>query len=52
MGLLNKNKDDLENRKRCDELKNEFCKINNIKLIRIPHTSYNKIENILNIHVR
>jgi hypothetical protein len=28
-----------------DNIKNNFCKENNIKLIRIPYTEYNKINN-------
>lgn len=30
-----------------DSIKNEYCKKNNIKLIRIPYTEYNNIETIL-----
>lgn len=30
-----------------DSIKTDFCKINNIKLIRIPYTEYNNIEQIL-----
>lgn len=30
-----------------DEMKNEYCKDNNIKLIRIPYWEFNNIENIL-----
>lgn len=30
-----------------DTIKNEYCKKNNIKLIRIPYWDYNKIEDIL-----
>ena len=31
-----------------DNIKNEYCKNNNIRLIRIPYTQYNNIEYILN----
>lgn len=31
-----------------DKLKNEYCKINNIKLVRIPYYDFNNIEDILN----
>lgn len=31
-----------------DGMKNNYCKWNNINLIRIPHTDFNKIEIILN----
>ena len=30
-----------------DKLKNKYCIDNNIKLIRIPYTDYNDVENIL-----
>lgn len=30
-----------------DEIKNNYCKSNNIKLIRIPHTDFNNVEIIL-----
>ena len=30
-----------------DSIKNNYCKINNINLIRIPYTDINKIENVL-----
>lgn len=36
-----------EKTKAHDEIKNEYCKKNNIKLIRIPFWNYNKIESIL-----
>jgi len=32
-----------------DSIKNNFCKENNIELLRIPYYSYNDIENILDI---
>lgn len=37
----------LEYTKRHDKIKNEFCKENNIKLIRIPYFEINNIDNIL-----
>ena len=37
----------LETRRR-DKIKTDFAKIENIKLIRIPYTDFNKIEEILN----
>lgn len=40
-------KDSLENRKRRDGIKNEYCKNNNIPLVRIPYWKYEKIEKIL-----
>ena len=36
-------KKEYEDTKRRDEIKNSFCKENNIRLIRIPYTDYNKI---------
>ena len=29
--------------KECDNIKNEYCRINNIKLIRVPYTELNNI---------
>lgn len=37
-----------EKRKRLDKLKDDYCFNNNIKLIRIPYTEFNNIEEILN----
>lgn len=34
--------------KKSDSMKNKYCKENNIKLLRIPYTEYNNIEEILN----
>ena len=31
-----------------DEIKNNYCKNNNIKLLRIPYTEYDNIEKIIN----
>jgi hypothetical protein len=39
--------DNFEILKYHDELKNEYCKINNIKLIRIPYWEYDNISKIL-----
>ena len=36
-------------RKLKDEIKNEYCKTNNIKLLRIPYTEFDNIEHILKI---
>lgn len=38
----------LKNNQIRDEIKNEFCKENNINLLRIKYTEINNIENILN----
>ena len=37
----------LEKIQKYDKLKNEYCLTNNIKLVRIPYTEMNNIENIL-----
>lgn len=34
-----------------DAIKNNYCKTNNIKLIRIPYTKYHEIEDILATHL-
>lgn len=39
--------DGLKKLKFKDEIKNEYCKINNIKLLRISYTEFNNIEHIL-----
>ena len=36
-GYINKNQDELDLRIKCDEIKNEYCKNNNIRLIRIKY---------------
>lgn len=41
------NDKDFKQRKERDEIKNQYCKSNNIKLIRIPYWDFNKIEEIL-----
>lgn len=38
---------DLKQQKKHDKIKNEFCKENNIKLIRIPYWEFDNIETIL-----
>ena len=38
---------DFENTQKRDQIKNDYCQKNNIKLIRIPYWEYNDIENIL-----
>jgi very-short-patch-repair endonuclease len=40
--------DGLKYMKNNDDIKNNYCKDNNIKIIRIPYTQINKINNILN----
>jgi len=40
-------KQSVEIQKKRDELKNQYCKENNIKLIRIPYWEYDSIEKIL-----
>lgn len=39
-----------ENQKR-DKIKNEYCKINNINIIRIPYWDYENIEKILSVKI-
>jgi hypothetical protein len=38
----------LQRTKKNDKIKNNFCKKNNVKLIRIPYTKIKKIKLILN----
>lgn len=38
---------EFKKRKKYDKIKNEYCKNNNIHLLRIPYTEYNNIEQIL-----
>lgn len=40
--------DALENRQKLDDIKTNYCKENNIKLIRIPYWDFDNIEEILN----
>jgi predicted Zn-ribbon and HTH transcriptional regulator len=41
------NQDKLNITKKHDEIKNEYCRVNNIRLIRIPYTEFGNIEKIL-----
>jgi very-short-patch-repair endonuclease len=41
------NQDKLNITKKHDEIKNEYCRVNNIRLIRIPYTEFDNIEKIL-----
>lgn len=41
-------KEKLKIQQRYDKLKNEYCKVHNIRLIRIPYWEFDNIENILN----
>lgn len=41
------NEKSFEDTKKNDKIKNEYCKSKNIKLIRIPYTEFDNIENIL-----
>lgn len=45
--LRNLTNSSFEKRLKCDEIKNNYCKEHNIKLIRIPYWKFNNIENIL-----
>lgn len=47
MKLWESDKSNLKIRQKHDQIKTEYCKQNNIKLVRIPYTEYNNIENIL-----
>ena len=38
---------EFENIKKHDKIKTQYCKDNNIKLIRIPYWEFNNIENII-----
>ena len=42
---------DFESRKRRDKIKDNYCKNNDITLIRIPYTDFNNIERILNKYI-
>ena len=39
--------EDLEDRQKKDNIKTQYCKDHNIKLIRIPYWEFKNIENIL-----
>lgn len=43
-------KENLKNIQFRDKIKTDYCKSNNIKLIRIPYTEFNNIEKILDIY--
>ena len=47
VGCFNNDLLDLMNRKRLDNIKTQYCKDNNIRLIRIPYWEYDNIEEIL-----
>ena len=38
---------EFERTKKCDSIKNEYCKSKNIKIVRIPYWDYEKIDSIL-----
>lgn len=44
---FNHDKDNLKLQQKRDNIKNNYCKNNNIKLVRIKYTDYNNIEEIL-----
>lgn len=46
------NKESFENIRLTDKIKNIYCKEKNIKLIRIPYTEFNNIEQILEEHLQ
>lgn len=48
IGYFYNDMEEFETRKYNDNLKNEYCKKNNIPLIRIPYENINDIKNILN----
>lgn len=41
--LLNKKEGSFDDRIKCDEIKNEYCLMNDIKMVRIPYTDFEKI---------
>jgi very-short-patch-repair endonuclease len=41
-----------EEQQKRDNIKNNYCKTNNIKLIRIPYTEFDNIENILKENIK
>lgn len=43
---------ELESIQKRDQIKTDYCAKNNIKLIRIPYTEFNNIENILKQHLK
>jgi hypothetical protein len=44
--------ENLESTKRKDKLKDKYCKLHNINLIRIKYTNYTNIEDILNLNLK
>ena len=44
--------DGLKDRERKDKIKNDYCSINNINLIRIPYWEFENIENIINQEIK
>jgi len=44
-------KEDFETLQYHDKLKNNYCKINNIKLLRIPYNKYEKVDEILSKNI-
>lgn len=46
-GHFNETEEDFSYRKLCDQLKDEYCLINNIELIRIPYTKIDLIKELL-----
>jgi len=41
--LLNKKEGSFDDRIKCDEIKNEYCLMNDIQMVRIPYTDFEKI---------
>lgn len=42
---------DLEKQKRYDKMKDNYCKMNNIELLRIPYWEFDNVENILDLYL-
>jgi hypothetical protein len=47
-----KNDINLKERQKRDKIKNDYCKNNNINLLRIPYTEYNRIEEIITEYLK
>jgi len=47
----NKVNDIFKSTKQKDKIKNRYCKNNNIKLLRIPYTYFDKIEHLLKLNL-
>lgn len=45
-------KENLEGCKLRDSIKDNFCQVNGIKLLRIPYTQFNNIESIITSIIR